>query len=155
VNKLLVIDPAKCTGCRSCEVVCSMVKEGNIGIYNSRMKTVRFPNEFFYLPRVCFQCDNLYCVSSCSSDAISKDRDSGIVEIDADKCTGCGLCLDACPFGAIIMPDSVAVKCDLCDGDPECVKYCEVEAITYDTPREIIPDKKNVVAVLRKLGALD
>ena len=131
-----------------------MVKEGNIGIYNSRIKTMRFPDENFFLPRVCFQCDSPYCISACTSDAISKNRDTGIVKIDADLCIGCGLCLDACPFGAITMPNSVAVKCDLCGGDPECVKYCEAEAITYDEPREVSTDKKNLIAVLKKVGAL-
>ncbi|MFC1870856.1 4Fe-4S dicluster domain-containing protein [Chloroflexota bacterium] len=155
MNEVLLIDPSKCTGCRSCEVVCSMVKEGEVGIYNSRIKTQRFPDEIFFLPRVCFQCDSPYCIPACPSEAISKNRESGVVTIDAGLCTGCSLCLDACPFGAITMPHAVAVKCDLCGGEPECVKYCEAEAITYDTPREISRDKKNVIAVLRKLGTLD
>jgi len=53
--------------------------------------------------------------------------------VDEDTCVGCKVCAMACPIGGVsIDPVShVAYKCDLCDGDPECVKYCDVEAITY------------------------
>lgn len=155
MNKIIVIDPSKCTGCRSCEVVCSMVNAGEAGIYKSRIRTLRFPNENFFLPRVCFQCEKPYCVPTCPTEAISKNRNMGMVEIDEEKCTGCGLCLEACPFGAIFMWDTVAVKCDLCRGDPMCVKYCEQEAITYGEPKEITMDKKNFIAVLKALGILN
>jgi len=155
MKKVLVVDPSKCSGCRSCEVICSMAKESEAGIYKSRINTLRSPDENFFLPRVCFQCDKPYCLSSCPTEAISKDSKSGVVKIDEETCSGCGECLDSCPFGAISMRDSVAVKCDLCGGDPACVKYCEREAIIYSEPKEIRMDKKNLIAVIRKLGALN
>ena len=49
-----------------------------------------------------------------------------------EKCTGCKLCIKACPFGAIqVGPNREILKCDLCGGDPECVKYCQ--------PRDQLP----------------
>jgi Fe-S-cluster-containing hydrogenase component 2 len=37
-----------------------------------------------------------------------------------------------CPFlGLQVLSDRKVVKCDLCEGDPYCVKYCETGAIQY------------------------
>ena len=155
MNKVIVVNPSKCSGCRSCEVVCSMVKESEAGIYKSRIKTLRYPDENFFLPRVCFQCERPYCISVCPTEAISKDRGSGVVKIDGEKCNGCGVCSESCPFGAIFIWDLVAVKCDLCGGQPACIKYCEREAIIYSEPKEISMDKKNLIAVIKKLGAFN
>ena len=53
----------------------------------------------------------------------------GII-INQDKCVGCGLCVDACPFGAIVMENGKARiiddKCTLCGA---CVSACNFEAI--------------------------
>ncbi|MFC1511242.1 4Fe-4S binding protein [Candidatus Margulisiibacteriota bacterium] len=51
--------------------------------------------------------------------------------IDENTCTGCGICVDACPQQAIAMVDGLA-KVDLakCDGDGKCVEACPVEAIS-------------------------
>lgn len=50
----------------------------------------------------------------------------------------------ACPFGGIsINPHSGRIfKCELCGGDPECVKACEDKAITYKEPDTALLDKK-------------
>ena len=52
----------------------------------------------------------------------------------ADDCIGCAACVDACPFGmAALHPESgLALICDLCGGDPACVKRCATGAIVYD-----------------------
>ena len=155
MNKVIIINPSKCSGCRSCEVVCSLVKPGEAGIYKSRINTLRYPDEHFFLPRVCFQCETPYCIPACPMEAITKDSGSGVVKIDDEKCSGCGLCMEGCPFGAISMWDSIARKCDLCGGQPTCVKYCEREAIVYGEPQEISMDKKNVIAVIKKLGTFN
>jgi Fe-S-cluster-containing dehydrogenase component len=79
------------------------------------------------VPHLCTQCSNYPCVASCPVGALSPNEETGAVIVDNDKCTACGLCIDACP-GKIphLHPDRThVVICDLCGGDPECTKICE------------------------------
>lgn len=56
-----------------------------------------------------------------------------IIQIDEDKCTGCGLCADACHEGAIGMVDGKAklLRDDYCDGLGDCLPACPAAAITF------------------------
>ena len=82
-------------------------------------------------PLVCLQCG--ICIGSCPLDLIERNDQTGAVEIDKDRCTHCGHCIVSCPFGMITVDkkDGHAIKCDLCGGDPECVKHCREKAILF------------------------
>jgi Fe-S-cluster-containing dehydrogenase component len=66
-------------------------------------------------------------------DAIKKELD-GLVRIDEELCIGCEACVSQCPFGVIMALPEKVVKCELCNGDPQCVKYCATGAIEYGDP---------------------
>ena len=53
------------------------------------------------------------------------------------KCTACGLCEKACHLGMIHVDaaSKKAFKCDLCDGEPQCVTYCPQRVLTYKERR--------------------
>jgi NADPH-dependent glutamate synthase beta subunit-like oxidoreductase len=54
----------------------------------------------------CFECDG--CYSACPEQAVIKLGPGRRYEYDLDKCTGCAICYDQCPCGAItMMPESV------------------------------------------------
>jgi carbon-monoxide dehydrogenase iron sulfur subunit len=70
--------------------------------------------------------------------AIRIDRTTGTTYIDEVECTGCGICVDACPFDPprikINAEKNVAFKCDLCKGresGPICVEYCPFQALKF------------------------
>ena len=82
--------------------------------------------------------------------AIVKDEKTGIVRIDSMKCIGCKYCIIACPISIPWFDDEyrVAAKCDLCDGDPKCVKLCPSDAIIF-VPRE---EAREIYGVLKANG---
>ncbi|RLI28261.1 4Fe-4S dicluster domain-containing protein [Candidatus Bathyarchaeota archaeon] len=121
-------DYERCSGCRRCEIVCSIRHEGRIWPEASRVR-VFMPIPGLEIPHLCTQCPGYPCVEACPFDALLVDKNTGAVIVDRDKCTGCGKCIGACPGQVpFIHPrDGYAVICDLCGGEPECVKVC-VEA---------------------------
>jgi Fe-S-cluster-containing hydrogenase component 2 len=121
-------DFEKCTECKRCMLACSVEKIGLVRMADSRIAILRNWPELPEIQVCRFDdCDGRPCIAACPVDAISEK--DGLVLIDAETCTGCEACVDACPFHAIIMNGEVAVKCDFCAGDPECVKACVTVAI--------------------------
>ena len=56
-----------------------------------------------------------------------------IIQIDREKCNGCGACAEACHEGAIAMVDGKAelMRDDYCDGLGDCLPACPTGAITF------------------------
>ena len=115
-----------CSGCRRCEIVCSLYHEGKIWPEASRIRVFMLVPGV-EIPHLCFQCEDYPCVEACSVEALSVNRQTGAVSIDVSKCTACGLCVKACPGNVPhLHPErNYIVICDLCDGKPKCVKACQ------------------------------
>jgi len=117
---------ALCSGCRRCEIACSLFHEKRIWPEASRVRVFMFVPGI-EIPHLCFQCDDPQCVGACPEGALSVDKRTRAIRVDDSLCTACGLCIDACP-GRVphLHPDgSHVVICDLCGGRPECTKACE------------------------------
>ena len=151
MNSMLTLELDLCTGCRICEMVCSLKHYGEGSPARALVKVLRYEKMGEYLtpiPMVCQQCEAPMCAAVCPAKAISLDAKSGAYVVDEKKCLGCRLCMAACPAGAIEVDPvrKVAVKCDLCGGDPTCVKFCTQEAIRFVAKEEIGWEKRKKAA---------
>ena len=133
MQKALVIDPVKCTGCKQCELACSYVKEGEFNTAKSRIRVFDFHQDARFVPYTCTQCAEAWCMHACPVEAITKNAATGAMEVNEDICVGCKVCTIACPFGTVNYNASTGkvIKCDECGGDPACVKACPTDAIIY------------------------
>jgi Fe-S-cluster-containing hydrogenase component 2 len=112
-------------------MVCSLEHED---VFNEGKSKIRMVKKGVRLdvPIVCTQgnaCEQ-ECAAVCPEECIRVVEGTAI-EVVEGECTGCQACIEACPFDCIWMKEDFATKCDLCHGDPVCVKFCPQEAIMY------------------------
>jgi anaerobic selenocysteine-containing dehydrogenase/Fe-S-cluster-containing dehydrogenase component len=149
----MLIDLTRCTGCYTCVVSCKQYFGTRPGVdYNQGgfVEWGRYPNaRRRYLSTMCNHCDNPPCLETCRFGATYKSP-QGPVLTDREKCTGCGACVTACPYGQrfLIRDDDAyfdyplpteelsavrigkAEKCTLCQDrlelglEPVCVVQC-------------------------------
>ncbi|MBO5216344.1 MAG: RnfABCDGE type electron transport complex subunit B [Alistipes sp.] len=102
------------------------------------------------------------CVEACAFDAIHVNPETGIAEVDAEKCTACGACVKACPknlielrkkwpknravYVACASKDKGAVTMKACKagciGCGKCAKVCAFDAITIENGLAYIDSQK-------------
>ena len=126
------VDRHTCTGCRYCEVICSFNKSEVCDPSRGRIKIEKDEIQGTEKPVVCRQCSKPKCVEACPTGALYKDEKTGVVLYINDLCTQCQACVEACPFNAIWFHQSlnIILKCDICGGDPACVKYCPTKTLS-------------------------
>ncbi|WP_203255461.1 4Fe-4S dicluster domain-containing protein [Escherichia coli] len=123
MKSLIIVNPADCIGCRTCEVACVVAhpseQELNADVFLPRLKVQRLDS--ISAPVMCHQCENAPCI-------------------------GCQSCVSACPFGMITIQSlpgdtrQQIVKCDLCEQreeGPACVESCPTQALQLLTEREL------------------
>jgi carbon-monoxide dehydrogenase iron sulfur subunit len=131
--RIVVTDPEYCVACRNCEYACAFVHGGDFDRGSACITVGFYPDERACLPLTCLHCTRAWCLEVCPAGAITRHPGTGAIEIDASRCAGCKMCLLACPFGSVRFDadEGVARKCDLCGGDPACVRSCTAGALQY------------------------
>lgn len=133
--KMLTVTPTRCIGCRTCEVACAFRHSHDRLPGRSRVQ-VRTVDREVFVPILCLQCDEAACVKACPVFALWRDMDTGAIVVKEDRCIRCNACVPACPFGnlAVESPEQAVIKCDLCEGDPACARFCPTGALEFIEP---------------------
>ena len=151
MNKLVIADPGKCIGCRTCEIACVLAHSAADAMV--RMSPASFHPRLMVVktttvstPVQCRQCEDAPCAVVCPTGTLVLRNNS--VEVIPSRCIGCKSCMIACRFGVIeVLPCEAtladwplssrmhveAVKCDLCEhraSGPACVEVCPTKAIS-------------------------
>jgi len=146
--KKIAVIPERCSGCKICELVCAI---RHFGANNPKKSAVRvvitYPHPVIRLPIVCSQCKKPACAEVCPVDALQVS--GTVVKLDKESCISCYKCVETCPFGAIFAHEDCdsPIKCDMCEGQPECVKACPKEALRL-LPLDILGESKRLNNVL-------
>lgn len=139
-----IFNPVKCISCRACEMACKNENSCKENVFLKRLVKI---DKKEFIPISCNHCQNPECLRVCPENAFIKRMD-GIVIIDESRCTGCSLCIDACPFEAITYNVKTAKvsKCQMCESridqglQPACVSACSTHALAVEDLYEIQTD---------------
>jgi tetrathionate reductase subunit B len=169
--KAFVMDVTKCSGCYACQFACKDEHCGNdwTPYAKPQPETGQFwgkMNEYVrgQVPQVkmayefvpCQHCADAPCVKACPPEVGALyTRPDGLVVIDPKKCTGCQLCVRACPYGAIYYNAAfgIAQKCTGCahlvDREvvyaPRCVDVCPHEALKFGEEEDLVDYAKGEI----------
>jgi formate dehydrogenase iron-sulfur subunit len=195
-EKAILYDATRCTACRGCQVACKQWNENdelipeppytwdktvNRGSYENPpdlSPTTWLKMEFreveaggkvrwLFTRRSCMHCTDAGCVRVCPNGSLYHDE-SGFVAYNKDTCTGCGYCIDACPFGVprsdrnLITGVAKMDKCTLCTSaglnrlnegyEPACVKTCPPDALIFGDRNQLLAEGKSRVQALKDKG---
>lgn len=160
-NAKVVVNPARCVGCLSCELACAIEHSTTGDLY----ETVRRGEKPGYritiesldrqaIPVHCSHCEDAPCQASCPTGAIYRREEPGPVLFDHERCIGCTMCLHACPFGVITVHPAgkKVLKCDLCivrldhGRQPACSEACPTRALVFCDEDDVAQAKRQLSA---------
>jgi formate dehydrogenase iron-sulfur subunit len=194
-EKAILYDATLCTACRGCQVACKQWNENdefipvvengvqsvNRGSYENppdlspqtwlKMEFREYDTaggvRWLFSRRACMHCIDAGCVRVCPNGSLYH-HESGFVAYNKDTCTGCGYCIEACPFSVprstrnLLTGIAKMDKCTFCttpgldriaEGwEPACVKTCPTNALEYDDRNELVAEGKKRVQALKAKG---
>jgi len=190
MDKAILYDSTLCTACRACQVACKQWNENeavettNQGSYENpsdltpetwlkiefREVERRGKVDWLFNRRACMHCTDAACVKVCPTDAL-RHHELGFVTYDKELCSGCGYCVDFCPFHVprsdrnLITGMAKMDKCTFCTTpgldriaagyEPACVKSCPTDALKYGDRSELLAEGKKRVEALQAEGYIN
>jgi len=157
MSKHITVTIDKCVGCHTCELACAIAhsesKDIELMMMNREQVYYRVNVESFRgvpVPVNCQQCDQPACELACPTGAVKRLGPGKPVLVDDEKCIGCSMCVQACPFGMISMKATgkSSYKCDLCieraaaGEGPACVASCPTKALHFEEEHDQTREKR-------------
>ncbi|ADL12513.1 4Fe-4S dicluster domain-containing protein [Acetohalobium arabaticum] len=161
MEKIIYVNLDKCLGCHTCEIECAVEDSDSKSLFGAILEDplpqARVSVEFMEgnnIPWQCRHCDDAPCETVCPTGAIGRENSESPVVIEKDKCIGCKMCLQVCPFGVIERSKAggVVTKCDLCTdrleegAEPACVEGCPTNALEFITTKELAKKRREAAA---------
>ncbi|RKZ40129.1 MAG: 4Fe-4S dicluster domain-containing protein [Gammaproteobacteria bacterium] len=140
---VMLADTTRCINCKACVVACRAEWETPMGHTRDWVKEVEWVQndqpKVMLFPGRCQHCDDAPCIEACPSGAAYKREEDGIVLLDNGICSGCELCIPACPYEARwLNPETNTIsKCTFCQPRideglaPACVQTCVGRALVF------------------------
>jgi formate dehydrogenase iron-sulfur subunit len=187
MDKAILYDSTLCIACRACQVACkqwngnSEDNTDNHGSYENppglspeTWIKIEFREEerkgkvaWYFNRRSCMHCTDAACVKVCPTGAL-RHHEIGFVIYNKELCSGCGYCVDFCPFH-VPQIDRILItglakmdKCTFCTTpgldrmasglEPACVKSCPTDALKYGDRDELLIEAKGRVQTLKDDG---
>ncbi len=173
----MLIDVTKCVSCWWCYAACKdynglpeTIKPDPAQppplspIVWTTLKPVLSNEEWHSRKHACNHCTDAACVEVCPTGALSYNE-LGFVQYDKDKCSGCGYCVEFCPFGVpqlesnTVTELAVMNKCTFCkdrvtNGEQTaCAAACPTGAIKFGKRDELVEEGRERVASLSKTNS--
>lgn len=115
------VDSKKCSGCHLCEMICSLT---HLGLINTEKSAIHIKKDdldtSLNTPILCRQCKEMKCLAGEEVMEALEKKQFIWNRIRAERC----------PFHALSVFDDEAYHCDLCHGNPQCIKVCTPKAIS-------------------------
>lgn len=118
-----IVDIDRCWGCKACQVACKYehgipaAEAKPVEVFRVECKEPDGSVSCDFLPVACQHCSDPKCMEACPKGALYRDGE-GLIQLRRENCVGCGLCVKACPYGAIQLHvhngHREIWKCDLC-----------------------------------------